>query len=212
MLINSPQIHHQYLATAGLHAIASKPSLEEAFARVCPENDLERTILENPEWREGASLGKPRPGHPEGQIIYHILEVLANVDEWCAEHGTSSEDRSKLRAIAMIHDTFKHKVDRRIPEEGENHHAAIARRFGESIAIADSEMLSIIEHHDDAYLIWRAGNQTQDWPKAEKEIRELDFVLKNEGARVDLYRAFYWCDNRTGDKEPTPVIWFNSQI
>lgn len=189
-----------------------KPSLEDAFLRVCPENSLERTILENPEWRAGASLGKPRSGHPEGEIIYHVLEVLANVDQWCLDHGTSSEERSKLRAIAMIHDTFKHKVDRSLPEEGENHHATIAMRFGESISITDSEMLGIIEYHDDAYLIWRAANETMEWPKAEEKFLELAAFLENKGARIDLYRAFYWCDNRTGDKEPTPFIWFDRQV
>jgi hypothetical protein len=45
----------------------------------------------------------------------------------------------KLRIIAIIHDTFKYKVDRSKPKEGENHHGMLARRFAEKfITSADS--------------------------------------------------------------------------
>lgn len=194
--------HHQIV-------FERKPSLDEAFLSVFPENPTERAILANLDWIEGASLGKPRPGHPEGEVIYHILEVLANVETWCAEHPTSPENRSKLRIIALIHDTFKHKVDRKIPEEGENHHAAIARRFAEQIGINENEILTIIETHDDAYLIWRDGNGDRE---AKEKAVQLVGSLIDRGASPDLYTAFYWCDNHTGDKTPVPYLWFEEIV
>ncbi len=203
---NTP--HYQII----FETAVQKPSLEEAFRAITPENSIEEALLSNRDWKEGASLGKPRPGHPEGEVIFHILEVLANVEKWCLEHRTSQKDRSKLRWIALIHDTFKHKVDRRIPEEGENHHAAIARRFAEEISIGDPEVLEVIEHHDDAYSLWLQGEQGQDSEAAKENLIEFARRLENKSARIDLYRAFYWCDNHTGDKTSIPYIWFDRII
>ena len=42
------------------------------------ENDTERRIVTDDEWRRGAAWGVPRPGHPEGAVVHHVAEVLAN--------------------------------------------------------------------------------------------------------------------------------------
>src|SRR5262245_41915401 len=107
---------------------------------VSPETDVERRILADPDWIDGAAWGDPRPGHPEGSVTAHIEEVLANVDRVALDDA----DRERLRFVALIHDTFKHRVDRDRPREGENHHAVIARRFGERYS-ADRELLEVIE-------------------------------------------------------------------
>lgn len=183
-----------------------KLSLDEAFRQLKPENEIERRIVENAEWIEGANWGMPRRGHPEGQVVYHVLEVLKNVDTWCKEHNTPNVDRSKLRVIAMIHDTFKHKVDRSQGKSDENHHAMIARRFAERINIVDRETLSIIQHHDDAYNAWGRG---------QKNIQKADRLmetLRKDGARIELYNAFYWCDSNTGDKHQEPYKWFQEYL
>ena len=44
------------------------------------ETDLERKIAADPEWQQGVLWGEPRPGHNEGQVMYHIADVLTNVD------------------------------------------------------------------------------------------------------------------------------------
>ena len=197
--------------TLGTGQVSEKPSLDEAFKLLKPENDLENKIVNDPEWIEGAGQGVPRPGHPEGQIVYHVLEVLQNVETWCQEHHTSSENRAKLRVIAMIHDTFKHKVDRTQPKVGDNHHAFIARKFAEKIDIKDREILVIIEHHDDAYNAWNTGNHG-DWSKGDQKAKRLLNTLRTSGVSLDLFNAFYWCDSKTGDKELTPYQWFQKYV
>jgi hypothetical protein len=165
-----------------------------------PETELEKQILADKDFIAGANWGKPRRGHPEGQVISHIAEVLANVDKY-----STTKNREKLRLIAIIHDSFKYKVDRDKPKVGENHHGMLARRFAEKY-ITDSKVLDIIELHDEAYNAWCKGDRDGKWEKAEERayalIDQLDLSL-------DLFLTFYRCDNETGDKENHDFEWFN---
>jgi len=92
-----------------------------------PKTELERRIVADPEWQEGAAWGDPRPGHPEGAVAAHIEEVLSNVDDVAVDE----RDRERLRLVALIHDTFKYRVVRGQTRTGGNHHAMIARGFAE---------------------------------------------------------------------------------
>jgi hypothetical protein len=47
---------------------------------VTPETEQERRFVSDPELQEGAAWGDPRPGHPEGAVAAHIVDVLDNVD------------------------------------------------------------------------------------------------------------------------------------
>ena len=163
-----------------------------------PETELEKQILTDPEFETGLSYGKPRRGHPEGKVIFHVAEVLANVEKYC-----SPENRESLRLIALLHDTFKYKVDNEKARHGENHHAMIARRFAERY-ISDAALLDIIELHDEAYNAWckgKRGNWFSALTRAEKLIDRL-------GDSVELYLIFYRCDNETGDKTYENYLWF----
>jgi hypothetical protein len=91
-----------------------------------PESILESILLKDPALVEGLMYGKSRPGHPEGKVIFHVREVLDNVDNY-----SSGSVRRDLRVISFIHDSFKYKVNRSIPRTGDNHHAVIARKFAE---------------------------------------------------------------------------------
>lgn len=167
-----------------------------------PETALESQIINDPLFVQGASWGVPRRGHPEGQVVYHIEEVLSNVDKY-AESNT----REKLRLIALIHDTFKFKVDSTRPRTGENHHAMIARRFAENY-ISDQHTLDVIELHDEAYNAWVKGMNT-DWKKAEARA---DALLQRLGDALPLYRVFYRCDNETGNKRQDNFLWFENYL
>ena len=167
-----------------------------------PETELETRIIQDPEFVEGAMWGKPRSGHPEGEVIYHIGEVLENVNKY-----SNPENREKLRLIGITHDTFKNKVNRKKPRSGENHHALIARRFSERY-ISDSEVLGIIELHDEAYNSWQVGNR-KNWQKAQERATRL---IGRLGSSINLYLAFYNCDNKTGDKSRDNFLWFQNLI
>ncbi len=72
--------------------------------------------------------------------------MLANVE---CQTGTLAERRA-LQLIALVHDTFKYRVDLSRPRTFGNHHAALARRFAERY-IDDAMVLEIIELYDEAY-------------------------------------------------------------
>jgi hypothetical protein len=167
-----------------------------------PENGLETAIIDDLEFIIGASYGKPRPGHPEGAVIYHIKEVLANVEKYYGD----DDYRSELRLIAMLHDTFKYKVNRDIPRTGENHHGMIAKRFAEKFPI-HNYILIVIELHDDAYNAWQKGGRRGDWYGAERKAKNLINALQIENC-LDLYLKFFHCDNSSGDKTSQNYGWF----
>jgi hypothetical protein len=171
-----------------------------------PENGLEEIIISDPEFIEGALYGQPRSGHPEGAVIYHIKEVLANIDKYYI----NDEDRSNLRIIAILHDTFKYKVDQTKPKTGENHHGKIAEIFAENYC-HNTKILQVIQSHDEAYNAWQKGGRRGDWYKAKIRAEKLIQDLMIEGT-VNLYLKFYRCDNETGDKSRDNYEWFLKQI
>ena len=171
---------------------------------VVPETDIERSIVADPEWQEGAAWGDPRPGHPEGAVVAHIEEVLANVDEVALD----CRDRERLRFVALIHDTFKHRVDRDQPREGANHHAGIARQFATRYS-DDAELLEVIELHDEAFNAWVKGEHGGKWDAAGARARRL---LDRLATSVDFYVRFYRADNRTGSKDQAPLEWFEGLV
>lgn len=176
--------------------------LKEIREILKPETELEKRIVSDPDFIEGAGYGKPRPGHPEGKVVYHIREVLDNVDKF-----STPETRADLRLIALIHDTFKNKVDNTKPKSGMNHHAMIARKFAEKFVQIPEYVLDIIELHDEAYNAWQQGGRKGDWYRAEKRAQDLLGKLQTD-ERIDLYIKFYKCDNLTGDKEQENFEWF----
>jgi hypothetical protein len=175
-----------------------------------PETELEKILLIDSELIEGMMYGKPRKGHPEGSVIYHVGEVLANIDKY-----STPENREKLRLVAIIHDSFKYKVDRTRPRVGENHHSMLARRFAEKY-ITDVDILDLIELHDEAFLAWRGGNESGDFENAENRVIKLfNRLTKPDTFEIPLvfdYLTFYRCDNETGDKGIENYTWFEEHV
>ena len=169
-----------------------------------PETERERRIVADPEWVAGAGWGERRPGHPEGEVSAHIHQVLVNVDRLALD----ASDRDRLRFVALIHDTFKHRVDNDRPRVGDNHHATVARRFAERFT-ADPELLEVIELHDEAFNAWAKGERSGDWEGAEARARRL---LDRLGPSAAFYVRFYRADNRTGSKDQAPLEWFERLV
>jgi len=164
------------------------------------ETELEKRICTDPEWQQGVVWGTPRTGHMEGPVMYHIADVLANVDR----QATTEQERHALRLIALLHDAFKYCVDPSKPKVGENHHAFIARKFAERY-ISDPVLLEIIELHDEAYNSWRLGAVRGKWDRAEERANCL---ITRLGPSLPLYLRFFRCDNRTASKDQAPLDWF----
>ena len=163
-----------------------------------PETDLERLLVSLPEFRHGLWWGEPRFGHPEGKVAFHVREVLQNIS---AIPNLLPEDRTRLRLIALAHDTFKHAESRSRPRDWTKHHGVLARRFMETYT-SDSIVLDVIETHDDAYYKWLSQRRRPS-PHS-----QLDSLLSRVGHCLQLYYLFFKCDTQTGDKTQAPLRWF----
>ncbi|MEM7106275.1 MAG: hypothetical protein AAF502_24310 [Bacteroidota bacterium] len=171
---------------------------------IAPENDLEHSIISEKSWREGALWGKPRWGHPEGKIIYHVREVLDNIDRLKVD----KKRRLDLRLIAITHDNFKHLEDQSRPRNWDLHHAVYARKFAEKFII-DTQVLDVIELHDEAFYAWRLSHPFQ---MPDQGYLKLEKLLSRLNGNLDLFYQFFKCDTSTGDKIQTPVTWFEEIV
>lgn len=164
------------------------------------ETDLERRIIADKDWREGVLWGEPRRGHPEGNVVFHIKDVLDNVDKVDCDSNT----RERLRLVTLIHDTFKIKEDRSLPRKIERHHAVYANKFARKY-IDDELVLDLILLHDNAYYAWLA-HQFADKVVSDKILKPvLERFPDND---FQLYYLFFKCDTLTGDKVLEPMDWF----
>ena len=163
-----------------------------------PETDLERNLLTLPEFQHGLLWGEPRFGHPEGTVIYHVREVLDNIELIPA---ITAETRRRLRLIAFSHDTFKFAESRSRPRDWTRHHGRIARQFMENYT-DDQSVLDVIETHDDAYYKWLSQRRRPS-PHS-----QLDSLTSRVGYCMQLYYLFFKCDTQTGDKVQAPLFWF----
>lgn len=173
-------------------------------AETLARNVQERQIVCDQRWLNNVAWGKPRPGHPEGVVLLHVVEVLDNLDLMPLTDG----ERAQLRLVALIHDTFKSEVDITRARTGENHHAMIARRFAEQMKI-DDVLCEIIELHDEAFNAWRTGARDGRWPRAGARA---DALIARLGQALDLYVMFYLADNATGDKQQDSLKWLLDRI
>jgi len=171
---------------------------------ISPESTLERTIVQDNYWQIGAFWGEPRPGHPEGKVIYHIHEVLQNVDKATC----NKKLRQQLRLITIIHDTFKHLEEQTRPRtDWSKHHAIFALNFAK-LHISDQAVLDVIELHDDAYYAWRATCAGYE----EKSNKLLNRLRKRLKGNLQLFYLFFKCDTQTGDKDQSPIPWFEKMM
>jgi len=169
-----------------------------------PETDIENKLIADLEFRQGLFWGKPRYGHPEGKVIFHISEVLKNIDLLKVDAHT----RGQLRLITYLHDTFKHSEDMNRPRDWSRHHSVLARKFGEKY-IDDQAVLNVIEHHDEAFYSWRAQYV---YGKKEKGELRMQRLLNNVKDHLQLFYLFFKCDTQTGDKNQKPLLWFEKTV
>ncbi len=164
------------------------------------ETNLEQRMAANPLWQSGLEWGQPRPGHPEGAVAFHIQDVLNNVDRFFS----NSNNRSRLRLIALTHDTFKYKAAHSVSGERQKSHGYFARKFAEQY-ISDIGILEVIELHDEAYKAYLLKSRHQGHRLAKRQAKDLIVRLGNN---IELFMQFYLCDSRTIGKSNSHYNWF----
>ena len=109
----------------------------------------------------------------------------------------------------MVHDTFKYQeAIFQTPRIWEQNHAFLARRFMSEFS-DDESLLNLIEHHDEAYYIWRSLFLEQYQSRGRER---LDSFKERFQDQIQEYYLFFKCDTRTGDKNQAPLVWFESAM
>jgi hypothetical protein len=67
----------------------------------------------------------------------------------------------------------------------------------------NQQILNLIELHDEAYYIWKSGDELRQKNRVERLFNRL-------GDDLQLFYAFFKCDTQTGDKTQVPISWFES--
>lgn len=169
-----------------------------------PETPLEKFFLEDPPFIKGLMWGTPRFGHPEGKIVYHIREVLDNVEKLTV----SDEDRTRLRIITFVHDTFKYEEHKGSPRDWKRHHSILAKQYLEKYC-DDQVVLDIVELHDEAYYCWRLF---QIYSQSTQSNLRLKKLVDRIGENMQLYYLFFKCDTCTGDKNLASLYWAEENL
>jgi HD domain len=180
---------------------SASAALRSAVPGFTPETELERGLSEDPVLREGLEWGKPRSGHPEGNVGVHAADLLETIERW----GETGTRREELRFLALVHDALKYRVQRWRPKTGENHHAMRARRFAERYT-GDERLLATIEQHDRPYNIWRKMRR-----RGRLDERAFAEMLE-QIPDVDLFLRFVELDGSTKGKDDEPVAWFKAEL
>jgi hypothetical protein len=177
------------------------PSAEQSIPGFEPENERERALASDERLRKGLTWGKPRQGHPEGNVGAHVADLLRTLDSWKLPDPL----RSDLRFVALVHDSLKGEVKNLLPKTGENHHAMRARRLAEGYT-DDERLLATIEQHDRPYAIWRKMRR-----KGRLDEPAFDEML----ARIpdpELFLRFVELDGSSEAKNKEPIRWLRDEL
>lgn len=166
-----------------------------------PETDLERRVSGDTELLEGLAWGKPRGGHPEGDVGAHVADLLQTIERW----GETGARRSELRFLALVHDAMKCRVRDWLPKTGENHHAMRARRLAERYT-GDERLLATIELHDRPYSLWRRMRRQR-----RVDERAFDRMLERI-PDLSLFARFVELDGSTAGKNGEPIEWLEQEL
>lgn len=164
------------------------------------ETPLECAIVGDPEWMKGAAW---KQSCAESTAKDHIQQILEVIDQLWGQ----SEDRSRLRLIALIHDAFKHKSACPPPGSEQRTHGHWARQFAERF-IADEGVLTVLALYDGSFqaMLWKTLHENRE--AAQQGARAL---IARLGPHLDLFMQFYACDSHTGADSTAHYQWFQSE-
>lgn len=165
--------------------------------------EIVEKILVDPRYLKNVEYGKPRPGHPEGKVKFHIAELEANLEK-LAPH-ISQEQFWKLKFLIHVHDTFKADAVPDSPIESPRSHASLARKFASEFT-EEADLLAMIQFHDVNFALWKQFAATGSY-NVERFSKLLDAIMD-----WDLFLLFLILDGCTQGKDPDKVRWFVAEV
>jgi len=166
--------------------------------------DIVEKIIADPRYQKNIEYGKPRAGHPEGKVKFHIAELEDNLEK-LALHGISKEQYWKLKFLIHVHDTFKADARPDVQILSPNSHASLARKFAAEFT-TDEDLLNMIQLHDVNYALWKQFIATGSY-----DLERLDNLLTTI-QDWDLFLMFLIIDGSTRGKERSKLIWFVQEV
>jgi hypothetical protein len=160
------------------------------------KQQLER-IRKDSRYQENIEWGSPRPGHPEGTVQKHILELESNLN--ALEPETTSFERDKLRLLIHVHDSFKKEAKRGVAITDPHSHASLARSFLAGYC-SDLDLLNMVQFHDEPYALFKRERRGQP---AGRRLQELITRIKD----WRLFLLFLVVDSTTIGKSREPLRW-----
>ena len=161
-------------------------------------------IKADPRYQKNIEYGEPRYGHPEGKVKFHIADLEANL-ELLAKRNISESDYWKLKFIIHTHDSFKVEAKKDTPVTDPKNHASLAREFASQFT-DDTDLLNMIQFHDENYNLWQQYSETGDYDK--KRFQNLLDIIKD----WDLFLMFIIIDGCTAGKELAKLSWFIYEV
>lgn len=154
-------------------------------------------IQKDSRYQENIRWGSPRPGHPEGTVQKHILELESNLT--ALEPETTSLERDKLKLLIHVHDSFKKDAKRGVAITDPYSHASLARSFLAGYC-SDQALLNMVQFHDEPYALFKRERRGQS---AERRLQELRSKIKD----WRLFLLFLVIDSATAGKSREPLHW-----
>jgi hypothetical protein len=161
-------------------------------------------VTSDPRYLKNIEYGKPRPGHPEGKVRYHISELEENLESMKLM-GISEEQYWKLKFIIHVHDTFKAEAVPNSPIAHPSSHASLARNFALEFT-NDADLLNMIQYHDINFALWKQFKATGSYD-AQRFSDLLTTIID-----WDLFLMFLILDGSTSGKDPAKTGWFINEV
>jgi len=165
--------------------------------------DIVARVISNPRYLKNIEYGKPRSGHPEGKVKFHIAELEANLEKLAPR--ITAEQYWKLKFLIHVHDTFKVEAVPDSPIESPHSHASLATQFASEFT-EEADLLAMIQFHDLNFALWKqfAAKGSYDMNRFS---RLLDTIQD-----WDLFLMFLILDGGTQGKDPDKVRWFIQEV
>lgn len=161
-------------------------------------------ILADPTYQKNIEYGRPRPGHPEGKVRFHIADLEGNLER-LRQRGISEEEYWKLKFLIHVHDTFKAEAKKNVPFVHPRSHATLARQFAARFT-DDKDLLNMIQYHDQNYYLWL------DFLRNGSLDRGAFQTLLDTIQDWDLFLMFTIIDGRTAGKDKNKLGWFIAEV
>ena len=160
-------------------------------------------IISDPCYLKNIEYGKPRSGHPEGKVKYHIADLEENLEKLASR--ISDEQYWKLKFLIHVHDSFKADAVTDAPIASPNSHASLARKFASEFT-DDADLLNMIQFHDVNFALWKQFAATGSY-----DVDRFKSLLETI-QDWDLFLMFLVLDGGTKGKDPNKVSWFIGEV